>query len=227
VSDALRIAIIDTGVNAKHPHISAPVHGVLFDPDDGDSSCEDILGHGTAVTAAIQEKAPHADYYILKLFGKTLRTTGIRLRRAIEWTIDHRMDVVNLSLGTPNLDHRVAMESLVARATAAGVLLVAARCADDTPVLPGMLNGVIGADVDWNLTRDQYRVSSKSGSPVFYASGLPRPLPGVPVSRNLSGISFAVANMTGFVARACEGLEDRSRENVLNALLSKTQQWVS
>src|SRR5262249_52426402 len=93
----LKIAVIDTGINAGHPHICAPTHGVAFDPEDSDSSCEDVLGHGTAVTAAIQEKAPDADYYILKLFGKSLRSSGDRLIRAIEWTIDHRMDVVNLS----------------------------------------------------------------------------------------------------------------------------------
>jgi hypothetical protein len=33
------------------------------------------------------------------------------------------------------------------------------------------------------------------------ASGYPRPIEGVPVERNLSGISFAVANVTGFLAR--------------------------
>jgi hypothetical protein len=37
---------------------------------------------------------------------------------------------------------------------------------------------------------------------VFRASGYPRPIPGVPADRNLHGISFAVANVTGFVARA-------------------------
>ena len=36
------------------------------------------------------------------------------------------------------------------------------------------------------------------------ASGYPRPIPGVPVERNLSGISFAVANVTGFLARLLE-----------------------
>src|SRR5262245_39414439 len=114
----LKIAVIDTGVNAGHPHICAPTHGVVFDPADAESSCDDMLGHGTAVTAAIQEKAPHAEYYILKLFGSSLRTTGARLVRAIEWTIEHRMNVVNLSLGSPNLAHRCALEPLVGRAAA-------------------------------------------------------------------------------------------------------------
>jgi len=36
---------------------------------------------------------------------------------------------------------------------------------------------------------------------VFLASPYPRPIPGVPVTANLQGVSFAVANMTGFVAR--------------------------
>jgi subtilisin family serine protease len=223
----LKIAVIDTGVNANHPHICAPTHGVVFDPDEEEPSYEDVLGHGTAVTAAIQEKAPYADYYILKLFGNTLRTTGARLLRAIQWTIEHRMDVVNLSLGSPNLDHRPAMESLVARANATGVLLVAARSSGNAPVLPGMLSGVIGVDVDWNLPRDQYRTSEENGVPVFYASGFPRSLPGVPVSRNLSGISFAVANMTGFVARACEELPEHSMDQILGVLKSEAHQFVS
>src|SRR5213078_2351322 len=123
----LKIAVIDTGINASHPHIFAPTHGVIFDPEETNPSYEDVLGHGTAVTAAIQEKAPYADYYILKLFGNSLRTRKNRLLQAIEWTIEHRMDVVNLSLGTPNFDHRPALEPLIARARSEGVLLVAAR----------------------------------------------------------------------------------------------------
>jgi len=218
----LKIAVIDTGVNASHPHICAPTHRVIFDPDDLDGTCEDVLGHGTAVTAAIQEKAPGAEYYILKLFGDSLRTTTSRLLQAIEWTIDQRMDVVNLSLGSPNLDRPCAFESLVAEANDAGVLLVAARSSPQGAVLPGMLEGVISVDVDWTLPRDRYRVLQGEGSTVFLASGFPRPLPGVSTRRNLSGISFAVANMTGFVARACDELDRRSFEDVLTALAAET-----
>src|SRR2546428_338252 len=133
----LKIAVIDTGINAGHPHICAPTHAVVFDQEEEQPSFDDVLGHGTAVTAAIQEKAPCADYYILKLFGASLRTVGSRLMRAIEWTIKHQMDAVNLSLGTPNPDHRPMLEALVARATAAGVVLVAARYSERIPVLPG------------------------------------------------------------------------------------------
>ena len=35
---------------------------------------------------------------------------------------------------------------------------------------------------------------------LFAASGYPRPIPGVPREKNLKGISFAVANVTGTLA---------------------------
>ena len=70
---------------------------------------------------------------------------------------------------------------------------------------------------------DEYRVSRVGGAPIFCASGFPRPLPGVPVARNLSGISFAVANMTGFVARACQDLQERSVEKLISALTVERQ----
>ena len=55
----------------------------------------------------------------------------------------------------------------------------------------------------------------------FFASGYPRPLPGVPPARNLNGISFAVANMSGFVARACELVKVRSFESMCDALTAE------
>ena len=75
--------------------------------------------------------------------------------------------------------------------------------------LPGSLPGVVSVQLDWNCPRDEYRVADVDGVTVFRASGFPRPIPGVPPERNLNGISFAVANMTGFVARALQAASDR------------------
>jgi hypothetical protein len=75
--------------------------------------------------------------------------------------------------------------------------------------------------VDWDLPRDRYRVSEANGSPYFLASGYPRPLPGISPARNLNGISFAVANMTGFVARAREVVGNRSLRDICDLLASE------
>jgi len=207
----VRVAVIDSGVHIGHPHIG-PIAGGTSIGREG--SFVDQLGHGTAVMAAIQEKAPDAEYFAVKVFHEALRTTTDSLLRAIEWSLENRMDVINLSLGTLKGDRADEFAALVDRGVERGALLVSAREANGALCYPGCLPGVIGVSLDAECERDRYCVDSTG----WYASGYPRPVPGVSRERNLNGISFAVANMTGFVARACEGLADRSVTSVWRAL---------
>jgi subtilisin family serine protease len=196
--ERVRVAVIDSGVNPRHPHIGPIAGGVSIAPG-GEITPDylDLLGHGTAVMAAIQEKSAHADYFAVRLFHNALRTSSENVLRALDWCVENRMDVVNLSLGTTNPAHAGSFREAVERATNAGTLLVAAFDADGQPCFPGSLPGVVGVKVDWDCPRDQFRYTN----PFFLASGYPRSAPGVPRERNLSGISFAVANMTGCIVR--------------------------
>jgi subtilisin family serine protease len=214
----VKIAVIDSGVNVNHPHIIAPIQPVFLDTFDEERSVEDRAGHGTAVTAAIQEKAPEAEYFAIKVFGRSLRTSSARLIEAIRWCVENRINVVNLSLGTNNMSARPELQELAGRAREGGVLLISARSAGAEPTLPGALPEAIGVDVDWELPRLRYRVSTVSDSPHFATSGFPRPLPGMDPARNLHGISFAVANMSGFAARAYQTVETATVVSVCDAL---------
>jgi subtilisin family serine protease len=200
----LRVAVVDSGVNTRHPHISGVAGGVsIVGPDDiEEDSFLDLLGHGTAVMAAIQEKAPEAEYFAVKLFHNSLRTTTPALLAAIEWAIGKGVDVINLSLGTLNFDYESRFRTLVESAASRGTILVSAREAGGQACLPGSLPGVIGVSLDWECPRSRYRYTEQGGDRIYYASGYPRSLPGMPRECNLHGISFAVANMTGFVLRA-------------------------
>jgi hypothetical protein len=204
----VRIATIDSGVAPRHPHLGSVIDGAAVHSDGsirvGLDQAVDQIGHGTAVMAAILEKAPRADYVAVRIFHDQLRTNAATLLRAIGWCIDQGMQVVNLSLGTVNAAHRDAFAAAAEAARAAGCLLVAAREANGQPCYPGALPDVIGVDLDWECPRDTYRCLTVAHEMRFCASGYPRPIPGVPPARNLHGISFAVANMSGFVARACE-----------------------
>lgn len=213
--EGLKIAVIDSGVNLRHPHIVARTRRVVFTPD---GHGEDLMGHGTAVMAAIQEKAPAAEYWALKIFSNTLRTRNDRLTLAMEWALEAGMDIINLSLGTPNQETRTVLQSLVDRAQAKGTLVISARNNRYRAVLPGALEGVVGVELDPEIPRDAYRVSPCGEQPRFWASGFPRPLPGLTVEQNLNGISFAVANMTGFAARVCPQLHTRSSAALQQAL---------
>lgn len=204
------IAVIDSGVHPGHGHVAAdrlaPGVTVLSDGAvvEGEGVWLDQLGHGTAVTAAIQEKAPDALCIPVRVFRGGLKTSAAGLMAAMRWSIARKADVINLSLGSANAAYCDAFAAVVAEAAAAGVVVVAAFEADGAPCYPGALDGVIGVDVDWDCPRTSYGVRWRGGRPVFHASGYPRPIPGVPLGRNLYGVSFAVAQVSGFAARACE-----------------------
>jgi subtilisin family serine protease len=214
----VRVAVIDSGVRASHPHIGGVTGGVTIGADLDEKNYIDVIGHGTAVMAAIKEKAPDAEYFAVRVFYSSLRTTVDLLLRAIEWSIANRIDVINLSLGTTNPAHRERFAPVLARLLDKGPVLVSARDADGTPALPGSLPGVIGVDLDWDCPREMYYCKPAAEGLAVVASGYPRSLPGVPRAKNLHGISFAVANTTGFVVRACEGLENRSYDSVCAAM---------
>ena len=218
----VKVGIIDSGVNPAHPHVGGVAGGVRISPGEGDSNDYlDYIGHGTAVAGAIREKAPDARLYVVKVFDRALTTNIETIVKAIDWCVEKEMDVINLSLGTVNEDHRTIIEQAVARAAKKGTVLVAAREMSGKPSLPGCLPSVIGVVADWQSARDRYQVNGAVGDPAFIASAYPRDIPGVPRERNLKGISFAVANMTGFVARARESVPKVSVDKLKRALVEE------
>jgi subtilisin family serine protease len=203
----VRIAVIDSGAHVPHPHLARVAGGIAF--DDSGAPGEDVadrLGHGTAVAAAIAEKAPEADIYAVKIFDRALSTTGAALRAALRWSIALPADIINVSLGTLDGDQAPALAALVADARAAGCLVVAAGEDAGRRWLPGCLPAVLAVELDWTLDRHTIAlIEDGGGERRARASGYPRPVPGVAPERNLRGLSFAVANVTGILARAHAG----------------------
>jgi subtilisin family serine protease len=204
----VRIAVIDSGVHASHPHVHGVAGGVSLTPDGREESdYVDRLGHGTAVTAAIREKAPDAKIYAVKVFHDTLATRIESLVHALDWSARNGMHLINLSLGTDNPRHEAALRAAVDRLVGQGIKLIAAYEDSGVRWLPGSLAGVFPVVVDWDCPRDEYRTSQlPDGRTLYHASGFPRPIPGVTPERNLKGISFAVANVTGLIARSTDSL---------------------
>src|SRR5580700_9933645 len=87
----MKIAIIDSGIHATHPHAGL-------------------------VAGAIREKVPDTELYAVKVFDQRLSTNIDSIVRAFEWCIEHRMDVINLSLGTSNETHRRRFERIISPA---------------------------------------------------------------------------------------------------------------
>jgi hypothetical protein len=201
----MKIAIIDSGIHPGHPHVGHIAGAVEITLAGEGQDAIDRLGHGTAVAGAIREKAPEAELYAVKVFDRRLAANIEIILRALAWCREHGMDLVNLSLGTGNPSHRDGFLRVL------GDDLVVVSAAN---FLPGSLPGVIGVAPDPACPRDVFRY----GAGVFHASPYPRPIPGVPVARNLQGASFAVANMTGLAARA---LRNAPRSAIRETLIAQ------
>ena len=147
--------------------------------------------------------------------------------RAIDWCLEHKIDVINLSLGTLNAEHRGAFEDAIARTQKAGAVIVSALEINGQAALPGSLAGVIGVA---EASTDEYEGFERYGKVVFAAPPFPRDIPGVPRERNLRGVSFAVARISARVAQAWYAEEKKwadrspiSTEYIRNFILGGTR----
>lgn len=191
----IRVGIVDSGINSAHVHVGEVKGGVFIHSQGEDTDYIDRIGHGTAVSGAIREKAPRAELYAVRIFERRLSATIGLVMRGLEWCLDHGMNVVNLSVGTGNEQHRPLFEDYLRRAAAKQVFVVSGA-----HMLPGSLRDAIPVAPDPSCERDTCRFEEG----VFFASPYPRSIPGVPRERNLNGVSFAIANCSGLLAQLLE-----------------------
>ncbi|MGY8777191.1 MAG: S8 family serine peptidase [Longimicrobiales bacterium] len=197
----IHVAVIDSGAHTPHPHLPEVAGGVAFDLEGRESEdWVDRLGHGTAAAAAIHEKAPAARLHIVKVFDRELATTVSTLVRAIDWASQREIRLINLSLGTPNAFREKELAPAVERAIARGSIIVSAQEHDGRIWYPGSMKGVVGVVMDPSQPREEVAVTEVRSGTTLQASPFARPIPGIPPERNLNGISFAVANVSGVLA---------------------------
>jgi len=203
----LKVAVVDSGINAEHSHVGNVAGGVSFVSED----YKDFIGHGTAVAAAICSHEPRVELYAVKIFDRSFATQIESVVKALEWCADNGMDVVNVSLATAKNEHARLLEQPSRRVN----ILTAPLEFMGLPAYPGSFEWCFGVTSDPGCPRDEYR-SSPGGR--FLASPLPKEIPGVEATHNFSGSSFAVANFTGLICRLMYHHDARTNHAVKSLL---------
>ena len=157
-------------------------------------------GHGTACAGIILGKTRQVLLYSLPIFDESLTAGGDALLAALRWSIEHRMDVVNLSLGTTDVVFREALGEVCRQAREAGVILVAAEDNEGRESYPAVLPDVIG--VAGGRVRGRYGYYYRPGARIeCVARGdVQRVCWTQPSYIMASGTSFAAPHITGIVA---------------------------
>ncbi len=206
----VKVAVVDSGVDADHPVIDGRVAGyvaISVSPDGelelDDSAHEDLSGHGTACAGIVLGIAPECELYSVRVIGRR-GGKGSALVAGIRWAIEHEMQVVNLSLGTTMRDFFGTLHELTDEAYFRHVVLVTAANNFPTPSFPCEYASVVS--VASHETNDPYLFYYNPAPPTeFGAFGIdvPAAWKGGGVSK-VTGNSFAAPHITGIVARILE-----------------------
>lgn len=135
----VKVAVIDSGVDADHPALGGRVDGyvdISEGPDGLVYNTEphgDSYGHGTACAGIIRSLAPECEIYSVRVLGPKLVGRGVVFAAGLRWAIENGMHVCNLSLSTSKKDFFGVLHELADRAYFGNVMLVAS--ANNMPVV--------------------------------------------------------------------------------------------
>jgi subtilisin family serine protease len=136
IGKGVKVAVIDSGVDANHPAvggvngyvaISEGPDGLIYDTEPH----EDVYGHGNACAGIIRALAPECEIYSVRVLGPRLSGRGVVFAAGLRWAIENGMHVCNLSLSTSKKDFFGVLHELADRAYFGNVMLVAS--ADNMP----------------------------------------------------------------------------------------------
>ena len=148
----VRVAIVDTGVDAEHPALEGCVKSTLEVAFEGRqlvcraTSDGDPVGHGTACAGIIHALAPEAELHSLRVIGHQAAGSLEQLLFGLKWAIDQDMDVINLSLGTVQKRLMSALQELVDQAYYKSQIVVTAANNQQQVSYPANFASLIAVD---------------------------------------------------------------------------------
>ncbi|MEV4624546.1 type VII secretion-associated serine protease mycosin [Asanoa sp. NPDC049573] len=236
----ITVAVIDSGVSPNHPALKGKVlQGRDFLVPSTRGQCDEAA-HGTLVAGVIAGQKPEGSVFtgiapkarilpirVLEKAGREQGTTaGEHIVSAINWAVESKVDVINLSLTT---DPTPALERAINNALDHDIVVVAAAGNDggsngtQQSAYPAAYDGVIAVA---GIDKDGHHVdTSTSGAYVDVAgpgAEVDGPMPGSDGYARFKdgGTSFAAAYVSGLAALIRSAEPKLSPAQVLDRITS-------
>jgi subtilisin family serine protease len=200
----VRVAIVDSGVDPDHPLVGTVQQAVTIgDPDTVEVLPDtegDLCGHGTACAGIVRSIAPDCEIVSVRVLGAGYTGSGPVLMAGLEWAVDEKFDLINMSLSTTKRQFSEFLHELADDAYFNNTMIVAS--AHNMPVesYPWRFSSVLS--VGSHDQKGPLTFFYNPDPPVeFFAPGLDLDVPWIGGSTlRCSGNSFATPHMTGICA---------------------------
>lgn len=205
--EGVKIAILDSGVDATHPQVG-PIHGYVSISEGADGKLiydtdphDDSYGHGTACAGIIRSIAPDCEIYSVKVLGSGLTGNGRVFEAGLRWAIDNGVQICNLSLGTKRRELFGVFHELADKAYFNNVVLITAANNNPVASFPSLYSSVISV-ASHGIKDPEHTYYYNPKPPVeFGAYGIDVRVAWINHKyMTLTGNSFAAPHMTGLVA---------------------------
>lgn len=226
----INIAIMDSGIVYRHPDFSTNIK-IGFNAINPRLSPTDDYGHGTLITGIITAQhnnnvgfkgiAPQANIYPVKVLDSHGQGSIENIERGIEWCIQNKMDIINMSFSLPK--DIVSLHRSIQRARSKGIIIVAS------------VSNSYGGNIGYPASYDEVISVTAVDSNLHFGETTPKgdidfSAPGVNIiSTSIdgtyqyeSGTSIATPFVTGLIALLLEKYPSASK-NILDVL--KTYSW--
>jgi subtilisin len=206
----VRVAVVDSGIEANHPAIGGQWRGGVNVYYDGrtrtrvrteeDAERIDLYGHGTACAGIIHSLAPEAELYSVRVLGRDLTGRAYQFAGGLRWAIEHDMQVINLSLSTSRDEYYGLFHQLADEAYFKNCMLISAANNLPGASYPSLYSSVVS--VAAHEGHDPFIFYYNPSPPVEFGA------PGIDVrvawqngsSIVTTGNSFAAPHIAGIVA---------------------------
>lgn len=206
--EGVRVAVIDSGVDADHPALDDCVDrpgSVAFEVSGSEvvgvsGEHVDSFGHGTACAGIVHSIAPAARITSVKVLGPRLTGKSDVFHAGLSWAVEQGFDVVNLSLGTRRREWALQFHDICDSAYFGGTFITTAANNIERVTYPSLFASV--ASVASNLSRDPFRFHHNPEPPTeFLAPGIDIEVPWLDGEIiTTTGNSFAAPHIAGIAA---------------------------
>lgn len=199
----VRVAVIDSGIDADHPAVGGVQGYVAIAEGPGGLAYSiephaDAYGHGTACAGIIRALAPECELYSVKVLGARLTGRGVVFAAGIRWALEHGMRVCNVSMGSTKRELAALFHELTDQAYFENVAVVTAANNMPIPSFPSLFASVFS--VASHDEHDPHRFYYNPTPPVEFGA------PGIDVHVAWTGGDWITATSNSFAAPYITGV---------------------